>query len=117
MAKKAKDDAPPNPNSVTNRDIIQRLSYLYQASVYLNSINSPPTASGSNSDANKGSKKRRKTTLGNLSKSYIDSMKVVGNRTTVKMCVTFADIRVDVSYFNPGTRLSNVPSVRDAMLY
>ncbi|THH12471.1 hypothetical protein EW146_g7668 [Bondarzewia mesenterica] len=43
MAKKNKDEAP-NPNSVTNRDILQRLNFLYQASAYLDSIRVPEPA-------------------------------------------------------------------------
>ncbi|KAH8979127.1 hypothetical protein EDB92DRAFT_1981313 [Lactarius akahatsu] len=37
MGKKNKDEAP-NPNGVVNRDILQRLNFLYQASAYLESI-------------------------------------------------------------------------------
>ena len=37
MGKKNKDEAP-NPNAVVNRDILQRLNFLYQASAYLDSI-------------------------------------------------------------------------------
>ncbi|KAI0256061.1 hypothetical protein BJV78DRAFT_1168913 [Lactifluus subvellereus] len=37
MGKKNKDEAP-NPNNVVNRDILQRLNFLYQASAYLESV-------------------------------------------------------------------------------
>ena len=37
MGKKNKSEVP-NPNNVVNRDILQRLNFLYQASVYLESI-------------------------------------------------------------------------------
>jgi hypothetical protein len=37
MGKKNKDEVP-KPNNVVNRDILQRLNFLYQASVYLESI-------------------------------------------------------------------------------
>jgi ribonuclease P protein subunit RPR2 len=37
MGKKNKGEAP-NPSNITNRDILQRLNFLYQASVYLESI-------------------------------------------------------------------------------
>ena len=45
MAKKNKDEAP-NPNSVANRDILQRLNFLYQASAYLSTM---PNATASSS--------------------------------------------------------------------
>jgi len=37
MGKKIKSEVP-NPNNVVNRDILQRLNFLYQASAYLESI-------------------------------------------------------------------------------
>jgi ribonuclease P protein subunit RPR2 len=37
MGKKNKGELP-NPSNITNRDILQRLNFLYQASVYLDSI-------------------------------------------------------------------------------
>jgi len=37
MGKKNKGDVP-NPNNIANRDILQRLNFLYQASVYMESI-------------------------------------------------------------------------------
>ncbi|KAJ7594545.1 RNAse P Rpr2/Rpp21/SNM1 subunit domain-containing protein [Mycena floridula] len=76
MVKKNKEQVP-NPSAVTNREILQRLSFTYQASAYLNSI---PV-----STVTDGSRKRKRTTAHNLSKRYIDSMKIVGQKTTVKM--------------------------------
>ena len=44
MAKgKDKDDAP-NPNNVPNRDIMQRMNFLYQAAIHLTEIASLPPA-------------------------------------------------------------------------
>ena len=37
MGKRQKEDSP-NINAVANKDIIQRLDFLYQASVYLQSL-------------------------------------------------------------------------------
>lgn len=106
MAKKqkVKDDVP-NPNGVSNRDIIQRLNFLYQASVYLNSVSGPgPSASGgfsvisddvSSSQVTKAEKRTRKrrrknvVSTADLSRSYIKSMRAVGQKTTVKMCVPY----------------------------
>ncbi|PBK74610.1 Rpr2-domain-containing protein [Armillaria solidipes] len=72
MAKKSKDETP-NANSVPNKDIIQRLNFLYQASVYLNGVpsQSPP--------------RRKRVTTSDLSRSYVSSMKIVGQKTVVKM--------------------------------
>jgi ribonuclease P protein subunit RPR2 len=126
MAKK-QNEATPNVNATANRDIVQRLNFLYQASVYLQSIAPPaPTetsrtrkgkakqtendkegdsmgmiivqeASASSSTAGKhvGGKKHkhkvgRKKTTGDLARSYIQCMRVVGQKTTVKMCVSSA---------------------------
>lgn len=57
---------------VTNRDILQRMSFMYQASAYLNAL-PEPTA------------KPTRTTTQQLAKSYINSMKAVGRKTVVKM--------------------------------
>ncbi|KAJ7497613.1 RNAse P Rpr2/Rpp21/SNM1 subunit domain-containing protein [Mycena latifolia] len=80
MAKKNKDDVP-NASSIVNRDIMQRLNFMYQASVYLSGVLPvpPPTA------PEKRKKKSRKMNVHDLSKSYINSMKVVANKTMVKM--------------------------------
>jgi ribonuclease P protein subunit RPR2 len=98
MGKKHKDkDEVPNPNSAANRDIIQRLNFLYQASVYLNSVGAPaPSTSGgpcvaSDAKQEKGKRKRSRRSVVStmdLSRSYIKSMKVVGQKTTVKMYVS-----------------------------
>ncbi|KAG7443158.1 Rpr2-domain-containing protein [Guyanagaster necrorhizus] len=75
MAKKLKVEVA-NPNNVPNKDIIQRLNFLYQASVYLNGVTSqaPPRR-----------KKQKRVTTCDLSRNYVSSMKTVGQKTTVKM--------------------------------
>ncbi|KAJ7268657.1 RNAse P Rpr2/Rpp21/SNM1 subunit domain-containing protein [Mycena haematopus] len=83
MAKKNKDSdtQTPNANSIANRDIMQRLNFMYQASVYLSGVlpvPPPPTPQ-------KRTKKSRKMNVHDLSKSYINSMKVVASKTMVKM--------------------------------
>ncbi|KAJ7085848.1 RNAse P Rpr2/Rpp21/SNM1 subunit domain-containing protein [Mycena crocata] len=82
MAKKNKDEAP-NSSNIVNKDVMQRLNFMYQASVYLSGVlpMSPPTSAA----PQKRKKKSRKMTVHDLSKSYIDSMKVVANKTMVKM--------------------------------
>ncbi|KAG1735133.1 RNAse P Rpr2/Rpp21/SNM1 subunit domain-containing protein [Suillus paluster] len=90
MGKKNKDDIP-NPNSVANRDIIQRLNFLYQASVLLNGmIASPSQVPSSPCEANDAqnrpnNRKRRVVSTSDLSRSYVDTMKVVGQKTNVKI--------------------------------
>ena len=127
MGKKQKEETP-NVNTTPNRDIIQRLNFLYQASVYLQSlepstVSIPPIISKSNHDPSSRSKSkegkaketqisdtsqkhaqeaggkkmkkkkkhRRKqtttTTTGDLARNYIKCMRIVGQKTTVKMYV------------------------------
>ncbi|KIK69088.1 hypothetical protein GYMLUDRAFT_214065 [Collybiopsis luxurians FD-317 M1] len=97
MGKKQKSDVP-NPSSVSNQDVIQRLNFLYQASVYLNNIHSTTTFSKSEStlslpannqddSQSKTMNKRRKkiVKLNDLSRNYIETLKTVGTRTTVQL--------------------------------
>ncbi|KJA28075.1 hypothetical protein HYPSUDRAFT_130038 [Hypholoma sublateritium FD-334 SS-4] len=110
MAKK-QNEATPNVNATANRDVVQRLNFLYQASVYLQSI-APPAPSHTPADNGKGkatqasvpheaqgtsklmSRKQRKTqrrvvgtkkTTGDLGRSYVQCMRAVGQKSTVKM--------------------------------
>jgi ribonuclease P protein subunit RPR2 len=118
MAKKEKEETP-NVNATQNRDIAQRLNFLYQASVYLQSI-APPTNAGLHSNKGKQHKEPKKAhgwkttvmdvdvvpskslsggptvrkhrrkisqrqTTGDLARSYIQSLRIVGQKTTVKM--------------------------------
>ncbi|KAG0700731.1 RNAse P Rpr2/Rpp21/SNM1 subunit domain-containing protein [Suillus ampliporus] len=91
MGKKNKDNIP-NPNSVGNRDIIQRLNFLYQASVLLNGMTAGPSSQVPSSpceanDAQNAPKKRKKKVVStsDLSRSYVDTMKAVGQKTNVKI--------------------------------
>lgn len=114
MAKKNKDDVP-NVNSVANRDILHRLNFLYQASAYLDSLSPPslthppqPPAPDTGSDlagpstpaktltteSSKKIKKRskkeakgRRMQVTEIARSYVRSMKQIGEKTTVKMYV------------------------------
>ena len=98
MAKKQHSTAPPNPHSVPNRDIMQRLNFLYQASTYLSSL---PGAEGgaasktkakaqpvTSSDLKGGGKQVDECPLATpayLSRAYIRSMKTIGQKTVVKL--------------------------------
>ncbi|OCH93759.1 Rpr2-domain-containing protein [Obba rivulosa] len=109
MGKKNKEHTPVvNLNSVTNRDIIQRMNFLYQASAYLNSISPArgpqPSESrikslpaqddtgSSQAQPSAGKQKRLEklrmrhpTTAHELARSYVKSMRSIGQKTTVKM--------------------------------
>jgi len=101
MVKKQKDDTP-TVNSTTNRDITQRISFLYQAGAYLESLRATqqPTSKGeekldkpgNSSVINKRRRKRKSSKLmsaSDLSRAYVESMLSVGQKTTVKRCFEF----------------------------
>ncbi|KAL4262561.1 Rpr2-domain-containing protein [Pleurotus pulmonarius] len=75
MAKKGKAGGT-NPQAVPNRDIIQRMNFLYQASSYLNSI-------PSHSDSHETTPNRIQSE--DISSRYIGMMKTVGQKTLVKI--------------------------------
>lgn len=108
MAKKNKETVP-NPSSVPNRDIIQRLNFLYQASTYLHELAQqnrpvPELTEGFNEDAvqkedirmresavvgekeTPGRKRNKgRVNTGDLARSYVKSMKIIGQKTIVRM--------------------------------
>ncbi|KIM69069.1 hypothetical protein SCLCIDRAFT_1208488 [Scleroderma citrinum Foug A] len=82
MGKNKNKDQVPNPNNVSNRDIIQRLNFLYQASVLLNTMSSSqPQSATSTCQRNRN----KCVSTSELSRSYIDTMKTVGKKTNVKI--------------------------------
>lgn len=105
---KKQSEATPNVNATANRDVVQRLNFLYQASVYLQSI-APPTSlekpqpqgkataiEKSEQDSKGMSRKQRKSkrrkvgikkTTSDLGRSYVQCMRAVGQKSTVKMYV------------------------------
>lgn len=94
MAKKSKDFIP-TVNNVSNRDIIQRLNFLYQASAYLTNISpvSPPprTIQASDSRKEKHSKRRlnrHPASSSDLARDYVKSLKIIGQKTNVRMYVS-----------------------------
>ena len=107
MAKKSKEEPVPTINNVVNRDILQRLNFMYQASAYLQSLQGLPVEESSASrllhevaepsqrasGAGEARRKKRKLgagqkrkTAGDLAQVYSRTMKVVAKKTTVKMC-------------------------------
>ncbi|EIN11439.1 Rpr2-domain-containing protein [Punctularia strigosozonata HHB-11173 SS5] len=109
MAKKNTKDEAPNPNAVANRDILQRLNFLYQASVYMNSIQPPSAHAGPSQSsikpdaaapvaatpgeasapsrpvATKKRRPRRTIRTTDLAREYVKDMKLVGRKTTVRL--------------------------------
>lgn len=101
MVKKNKDQEPTATlNAVTNRDILQRLNFLYQASAYLNTIAPHATTVDPEKSELLGTrvernaqksrlrrKKRHPATTSDLSRTYATAMKAISQKVTVKMCV------------------------------
>ena len=98
MAKKQHSTAPPNPHKIPNRDVMQRLNFLYQASTYLSTLaetegRATPTAKPdaqtvtSSDPAGKGKQtdKAPLATPAYLSRAYVTSMKAIGQKTVVKL--------------------------------
>lgn len=91
MGKKQRDEAP-NPTNIANRDIIQRLNFLYQASVYLKGVGEPSSSRNESqrpqaqpSQRPKRRKRTRNMIAADLSTTYIEDMKVVGKKALVRM--------------------------------
>ena len=103
MAKKNKDQEPTATlHGVTNRDILQRLNFLYQASAYLNTIaphaapvavgtdGGEPTQTGAGRRKEKSRSRRKKrhpASTSDLSRAYVATMRAISQKATVKMCV------------------------------
>lgn len=104
----AKDDVP-SPTSITNRDILQRLNFLYQAGAYLNGVaaaHTPAPTSGQPSSPSEdhgvletdlpaqeergtkekaGKGQQAKASTERLVRSYMKSMRIIGQKTNVRM--------------------------------
>ena len=113
MAKKGKVEVP-GPSSVANRDILQRMNFLYQASAFLNNLaqcepetkqqqqtpaqDSVPGVPPLSRSAKKKQKRKEKilarhkqhhpATYTDLARSYVTSMKAIGQKTNVKLYVS-----------------------------
>ncbi|KAI9442262.1 Rpr2-domain-containing protein [Lactarius indigo] len=112
MGKKNKDEVP-NPNGVVNRDILQRLNFLYQASAYLESMSSKsdvrpevcsstdvmedvsadvsgsarPTAGLTKAQLGRRERRRKRRVIqaADIGQGYVRAMRLIGQKTTVKM--------------------------------
>lgn len=95
MAKKNKDQEPnASLSSVSNRDIIQRINFLYQAGTYLSSVAMcpPNVPSGGRITSSKRKQKVRRqarhpATVADISRSYVKSMHLISQKATVRMYV------------------------------
>jgi ribonuclease P protein subunit RPR2 len=103
-----------NPASIPNKDIIQRLNFLYQASVYLSNLSrdvppidashpAPSALSACEEDQAHSKAKNPKSrhakqsrgrsrTAEELSRAYVHTMTMVGKRAMVKMCVSISNV-------------------------
>ena len=104
MAKKGKE-AIPDPNNAPNKDILQRLNFLYQASTYLAGLSSSreqcsqkpiqeDTLKGNSTSvttreltvkAESKSAIKKKVSTRDLSRSYVKSMRTIGQKTNIRM--------------------------------
>jgi ribonuclease P protein subunit RPR2 len=95
MPKKDKVDVP-NPNSIANKDILQRLNFLYQASIFMNSLPSSSSSARETSIENKSatsnpkkkrsrSSRKRNWCALELSRVYVEDAKAVAQKTTTRM--------------------------------
>ncbi|KDQ21716.1 hypothetical protein BOTBODRAFT_168937 [Botryobasidium botryosum FD-172 SS1] len=84
----------PNPSGITNRDLLQRLNFLYQASVYLQQASTSSSLEQAQTDTRSSKRRRRARStesigtselLSDLSKNYAGSMKAIGAKAIVKM--------------------------------
>ncbi|TRM70104.1 RNAse P Rpr2/Rpp21/SNM1 subunit domain-containing protein [Schizophyllum amplum] len=79
--------------AVTNRDILQRMNFLYQSSVYLNTIfppshainPAPPIQPIQQSASQPAKRKRRQATTVDLSREYVKTMKAVGRKSVMRI--------------------------------
>ncbi|KAI0335126.1 Rpr2-domain-containing protein [Cubamyces sp. BRFM 1775] len=136
MGKKNKDQDPAaSLNSVANRDIVQRINFLYQASTYLSTISQslPPsaedTAKTGREKAKSGKKQKRRPNLrhprnvAELSRNYVGTMRIVGQKTMVRMdpCVKRTLCKGCDAILMPGAtatvRIHPLPSHGEAVVY
>ncbi|KAI0773904.1 RNAse P Rpr2/Rpp21/SNM1 subunit domain-containing protein [Fomes fomentarius] len=90
MGKKNRNQEPvASLNNVANRDIIQRINFLYQASTYLNTIAQwTPLNHGQVYHKDRGKTRnsiRNPQNTSELSRSYVSTMRIVGQKAMVRM--------------------------------
>ena len=81
MGKKAKNEPEALPTAIANKDTLQRLNFLYQASTHLATV---AAASEATPDG-----PTQPSSLTMLSRTYSKSIKVIGRKTLVRMYVFF----------------------------
>ena len=88
MAGKGKKEDRKSTNlNIPNRDIMQRLNFLYQASVYLNQASVKANGSSSDTISVHSTQQhiRREVTTSDIAKDYVKTMKLIGTKTNVRM--------------------------------
>ncbi|GJJ06250.1 hypothetical protein Clacol_000441 [Clathrus columnatus] len=104
--KKSPQDAPPNPNSIPNREAFQRMNFLFQASTYLNSVDASHHGGSQGESSNGGNdrkagrmtvgeassrangercKNRKSAMLSDLSAGYIQDLRTIGNKNVLRI--------------------------------
>ncbi|KAH9892669.1 Rpr2-domain-containing protein [Cubamyces lactineus] len=136
MGKKNKDQEPAaSLNGVANRDIVQRINFLYQASAYLSTISQslhPSDGDAAKTDRRKArsEKKHKKRpnlrhprNIAELSRSYVGTMRIVGQKTMVRMdpCLKRTLCKGCDAVLIPGAtttvRVHPLPSHGEAVVY
>lgn len=88
MAKKQKDskgEEIPNPSGVKDKDIMQRLNFLYQTSVYLaQASGSEPPIPDRKGKGHEKTKKKNGTLL-DLSRQHTQTIKAIGRKAVLRM--------------------------------
>lgn len=84
--KKTEQDEIPTPNAgaVANRDLMQRMSFLYQVASHLSQqSHQPHNIEGGQPD--KKGKSKRKGSLQDLAAFHVRTIKTIGNKSMVKV--------------------------------
>ena len=87
--KKHKDNKTSSNANIPNRDIMQRLNFLYQASVYLDQMGASQGGSdhstGSTSALSSQDFKRRDVRTSDIARDYVKTLKLIGTKTNVRL--------------------------------
>jgi hypothetical protein len=85
---KSNQEDVPNPAAVVNRDLMQRMNFLYQVASHLSQESTVSTPEPrKNEDTPKRKRGKRKGVLKDLAAFHIKTMKIIAARSMVKMYV------------------------------
>lgn len=88
MGKKQNEEDGPNLSSVPNKDLMHRMSFLYQMAAHFSTLEasgSKPEASDQGYKATSRKHHKRKGTLNDLAAFHVRTMKTIGNKSMVKI--------------------------------